>query len=80
MQEGLIYLRQDVDEVTHIFGEIQVFSVAEIKASLILNPLDGINRTIRIQLRGHFDVVDRTDHHSVTGDGGTFTDFNACSF
>lgn len=31
MQEGLIYLRQDVDEVTHIFGEIQVFSVAEIK-------------------------------------------------
>ena len=40
MQEGLIYLRQDVDEVTHIFGEIQVFPVTEIEASLIFNPLD----------------------------------------
>ena len=54
--------------------------MAKVKAPLVLNALDRVNGTVRIQLRGHFDVVDRTDHHSVTGDGGTFTDFNACSF
>ena len=77
MQEGLIYLRQDVDEVTHIFGEIQIFSVAEIKASLILNPLDGINRTVRIQLRGHLHIVDGADHNCIAGNGSTLANLNA---
>ncbi len=54
--------------------------MTEIEASLVLNPLDGINRAVRIQLRGHFDVVDGADHNCIAGNGSTLANLNAGGF
>ena len=79
MQERLFYIGQDVDKIPHIFGELQIFPVAEIEASLVFNTFDGVNGTVRVQFRRHLHIVDGADHDSVAGNGGALANFNAGS-
>ena len=79
MQERFFYLGQNMDEIPHIFSEVQIFPMAEIEASLIFNTLDGVDCTVGIELRGHLHIVDGADHDSIAGNGSALAHFDAGS-
>ena len=54
--------------------------MADVKTAPVFNALYGINVTVRMNLRGHFDIIYGTNKHRITGKGGAFGNLNAGGF
>ena len=80
MEKRLLYLSKNLNKISHIFGKIKVLSMADVKTAPVFNALYGINVTVRMNLRGHFDIVYGTNKHRITGKGGAFGNLNAGGF
>lgn len=77
MEKGLFHRNQNIDKLSHIFCQIEIFPVADVKTPPVFYALNRVDAAKRMDFRRHFNVINRTDEDGVAGDGGSFSHLNA---